>query len=630
MTFIKGAWRLLMVLKDALVLLFLLLFFGLVYAGLSAVRPSLEPVRGALLIELDGAVVEQPAVADPLSLVGRTQQMRQYRLRDVVHAIETGARDPAIKAIVLDLSRFTGAGQVATQRIGAALDMARKAGKPVLSYALAYDNDGYGIAAHGSEIWLDPLGIVAIAGPGGSQPYFKGLIDRLGIKPHVYRVGTYKSFVEPFTRSDQSPEAREASRALMEALWTDWLAKVSAARPKAPIAAYAADPLVVAQRFGGDAAKAAVEMGLVDQLGDEPAFAAHVAQIAGADPEGRPGAFLATRMEDYLRHNRPAAGQGQVGVVTVAGDIVDGEGGPGIAAGDSIRDLINEAVAGGAIKALVVRVDSPGGSVTAAETIRQAVLQARKAGMPVMISMANVAASGGYWISTAGDMIFAEPSTITGSIGVFGIIPSFEDMLAKIGITTDGVKTSPLSGEPDLLGGISPEFDAIAQANVENIYRRFVGLVAAARPIPLDRAESIAEGRVWDGGTARQLKLVDRFGTLEDAVAEAARRANLNGGDARPRYIDPPLDPFAQLIATMRGDAGSARRPAALDWLSLQAWKRRQAALAALAQAQTLATGTAVRADCLECRFFMAPGTGATGSAEVGLAARLVQLVTGR
>jgi protease-4 len=312
-------------------------------------------------------------------------------------------------------------------------------------------------------------------------------------------------------------------------------------------------------------------------------------------------------MEDYLRHHPATGHKGKVGVLTVAGDIVDGEANPGTAAGDSIAKLISDALSDGDIKALVVRVDSPGGSVTGAETIRQALLQVRKAGLPVVISMGNVAASGGYWISTTGDRIFAEPSTITGSIGVFGIIPSFENSLAKIGVTTDGVRTTPLSGEPDVAGGVSPQFDALAQASVENMYRRFVGLVAAARKLTPGDAERIAEGRVWDGGSAHQLRLIDRFGSLEDAVAEAARLAKLRGGDARPRYLDPPSSPFEVIMSTLAAKVTAARRPAALDWLTLQGKRREQAALGAVHDARSLVSGPAIRADCLECRGYGGP-----------------------
>jgi protease-4 len=590
-----------MVVKDALVLIFMLLFFGSLYAVLSTMRPTPTPGKGALLLDLDGSVVEQPSLRDPLAVIDHNQSNKEYRLRDVVYAIETAANDGKIKAVVLDLTRFNGIGQVSAQRVGAAMDKVRKAGKPVLVYSLAYDDDGYALAAHASEVWLSPLGLVALTGPGGSQLYYKGLMDKLGVNAHIYRVGTYKSFVEPFIRTDQSPEAREANQTLANALWASWRADVSRARPKADVATYASNPMIVANRFGGDSAKAALAMHLVDKLGDDFTFGDHVADIAGEDPDNTPGGFATVPLEDYLRHHPPAARQGKVGVVTVAGDIIDGEAGPGTAAGDSISELIADALADGDIRALVVRVDSPGGSVTGAEAIRQAVLQAKADGLPIVISMGNVAASGGYWISTAGDKIFAEPSTVTGSIGVFGILPSFEGALAKIGVTTDGVKTTPLSGEPNVTGGVAPAFNALAQASVENMYRRFVGLVARARRLPQADAERIAEGRVWDGGTAHQLHLVDSFGNLDDAIAEAARRAKLTGSDAAPRWLDPPLDPFQRLLSLAGASDDAAMQPMAGDWLSIEARNQRRMAADAVARVQTMLSGPAIRADCLEC-----------------------------
>lgn len=603
MPFIKGAWRIVMVVKDALVLLFLLLFFGLLYAALSAVRPTAAPITGALVITLDGVVVEQPAQQDPLALIGETQAIHEYRLRDVVHAIETAARDNRVKAVAIDLSRFMGAGQVSAMRIGRALDTVRRAGKPVLVHSLLYDDSGYAIAAHASEVWLDPFGMVALAGPGGSQLYYKGLIDRLGITANIYRVGTYKSFVEPFIRTDQSPESREASTALAGSLWESWTDNTRRARPQAPVADYAANPLVVAERFGGDAAEAALKLKLVDRKGDIHAFADRLIEVAGEDSDN-PLGFAGVTMEEYLLAHPAGKTPGKVGVVSVVGDIVDGEAGPGMAGADTIAGLIADALADQTIEALVVRVDSPGGSVTAAETIRQAVNEAREADMPVVISMGDVAASGGYWISTAGDAIFAEPSTITGSIGVFGILPSFEGSLAKIGITTDGVRTTPLSGEPDILGGVSPTFNQLAQASVEDVYRRFVGLVAASRKLAPAKAEQVAEGRVWAGGTARQLGLVDRFGSLDDAVAEAARRAGLTGGDARALYLDPPPDPVARVLAMLAGGEARASQGVARDWLSRQAGQRRIALRSAIGDAHAMLSGSAIRADCLECRGF--------------------------
>jgi len=610
LAFIKGAWRILVAIKDGLVLLFLLLFFGLLYAALSwSPKPAKSVAAGALTLDLDGTIVEQPVQIDPMALLsGSGPQAKEYRLSDIVTALEAAKDDGKVKAVVLNLDGFMGGGQVALERVGKALDAVRAAKKPVFAFATLYSDDSYQLAAHASETWLDPLGGVAIMGRGGSALYYKGLIDKLGINTHVYRVGTYKSFVEPFIRSDQSPEAKQANQALADALWQDWQEEVAKARPKAKLAAYVADPGKAALGAGGNLAKAAESAGLVDRLGDETAFGRRVAEVAGRSSEKRAGGFASIDLAGYVKARKPA-NDGQIGVLTVAGDIVDGEGGPGAAAGDTISNLLYKALAEKDLKALVVRVDSPGGSVMASEKIRSAIMEAKSKGLPVVVSMGNVAASGGYWVSTPADMIFAEPGTITGSIGVFGILPSFEGTLAKMGITTDGVRTTPLSGQPDLAGGTTPAFDRIMQMSVENIYGRFLGLVAQSRRKTPGEIDAIAQGRVWDGGTARQIGLVDRFGGLEDAIAEAARLAKIDPASARPYRIEKEPDKFAQFIQSMiereEEDKSSSR-----DMLARQAMLQRRWAMQAISDVKALASGAGMKADCLECRGFGAPRAG--------------------
>lgn len=609
MTFLKAVWRFLVGVKDLLALCLLLMFFAGLYALLS-MAPGERPMRvyeGALFVDLDGTLVEQPESADPFSvLFGGEAPVGQYALRDVVGAINAARTDPKVKAVVLDLDGFLGGGQTSLMRVGAALDRVRAAKKPVIAYATLYDDGSYLLAAHASEVWLNPLGGVALTGPGGSNLYFKGLIEKLGITTHIYRVGTYKSAVEPFMRAEQSPEAKAAAQSLVDNLWSYWRENVTRARPAARIDAYSSRPVEAVEAVRGDLAAAAMGARLVDKIGDREAFEAHVAQIAGEGQTSDGPAFAAIALRDYARAQRSGR-NGQVGVLTIAGDIVDGEAGPGTAGGDSIARMLKDALDQRDLKALVVRVDSPGGSVLAAERIRSAIAQAKAQGLPIVVSMGDVAASGGYWVSTTADSIFAEPSTITGSIGVFGIVPSFEGLLAKMGVTTDGVGTTPLSGEPDLLGGVSPEFNRISQLSVENIYSRFLGLVAQARGMRPERVDGIAQGRVWDGGTAHQLGLVDRFGGLEDAVAEAARLAKLDPAKARPFYIEPEVDPFTafvtQLIESEEGASPSTS--ASADLFGRQALARRALLDRAIGEARRLAESGSVQARCLECGAFV-------------------------
>ncbi len=601
MRLVRGLWKLLVGVKDALVLLFMLLFFGLLYAALSA-RPSPAIASGgALFLDLRGTIVEQPAERDPLELIsGQTPVTREYRLRDVLRALDLAATDGRVKAVALDLNAFLGGGQVALTDVGAAMDRVRKAGKPVLAYATGYTDDGYLLAAHASEVWLDPFGAVLVAGPGGSRLYYKGLLEKIGIEPKVYRVGQFKSAVEPYTRSDQSPEAREANQALADALWEAWGANVVAARPRAKVAAYATNPAAAALATRGDLAQAALDAGLVDKLGDRIAFGQRVASIVGeaSGKDRRPGNFRTIPFDGWITANPASTSGTPIGVLTIAGEIVDGEAGPGTAAGDTIAERMLDAVRQNKIKALVVRIDSPGGSVTASERIRGAIIEAKARKIPVVVSMGSVAASGGYWIATAGDRVLAEPATITGSIGVFGILPTFRGTLEKLGLSVDGVKTTPLSGEPDLLAGTSPAFDALLQSSIENIYGLFVGLVAQSRKLPPQRVDEIGQGRVWAGGIARQIGLVDQFGSLDTALAEAAKLARLRPGDTYPLYLDKEPSLRSQIVEmfSQPEDTGEAR-----DAFALGTAIARGKIAGAIGEARSIAAGPTIQVRCLAC-----------------------------
>lgn len=605
MRFLGKVWRLLVGVKDGLVLIVVLLFFGLLYAALSADPYAGSAREGALVLDIAGTIVEQPAERDPLAVIWGSSLVREYRLRDVVHALETAATDDRVKAVALDLDIFTGGGQTALSNVGEALAKVRKAGKPVIAYATGYSDDSYLLAAHASEIWLNPLGAVVIAGPGGSGLYFKGLLDKIGVTANVYRAGTYKAAVEPYTRTNMSDEAREANQALAGALWEDWREDVRRARPKAQLAPYIAAPADRVAAANGDMAKAAVAAGLIDRIGDRTAFGKRLAEIVGTNDEKTPGSYKGIHYAAWVKANPAGSSGGAIGVVTVAGEIVDGPAALGTAGGETIAEAIHKGLAEKNLKALVVRVDSPGGSVLASERIRQAVLDAKAKGLPVVISMGSVAASGGYWIATAGDRIFAEPDTITGSIGVFGILPSFEGTLEKLGIGADGVKTTPLSGEPDLLSGPSPEADRLIQLGVESTYRRFLALVSAARKMPVARIDQIAQGRVWDGGTARQLGLIDGFGSLDAALAEAARLARLDPDTAKPVYLEKEPGFIDRLFASAAGSDGSEE--VSRDVFSRMAGRPEQHLLRGLHDARRILAGPALQARCLECPASAAP-----------------------
>jgi protease-4 len=594
MKFVRAIWKLLVGVKDALVLLLLLLFFGMLYGTLSA-RPA--PVKdGVLDLDLNGSLVEQPARAQ-WSEVASGSRLGQFRLRDLVASLDKARDDSRVKAVALDLDGFTGGGDTAIADLAQAVRRVRAAGKPVIAYGVGYTDASYALASAASEIWLSPLGGVLVTGPGGSNLYYKGLLDKLGVTANVYRVGTYKSAVEPFIRNDMSPEAKQNYMALDHARLETWRQEVKQARPKANIDLFLGNMNGAIAATGGDMAKAALQAGLIDRIGDRREFEARLAQLGGG--EGANGApFKQVKLSSYVPDVVKQKGSGAIGVVTIAGMIVDGKAGPGTAGGDTIAKEIQQGIDKG-MKALVVRVDSPGGSVLASERIRQAELAAKAKKIPIVVSMGSVAASGGYWVSTPADFIYAEPSTITGSIGVFGVIPSFQGTLQKLGVGADGVKTTPLSGEPDLFKGPSPEVNQLIQSGVNSMYGRFLGIVAAARHKTPQQVDQIAQGRVWDGGTAHQIGLVDAFGGMDEAIAKAAQLADL-GNERGVRYLEPSPSFKDQLIAALaanRDDDGASGS----DAFSTLAGAPQEQLAAAFAEVGSILKGPSIQARCIEC-----------------------------
>ncbi|RYE01791.1 MAG: signal peptide peptidase SppA [Sphingomonadales bacterium] len=606
MKLVKGAWKILVGIKDFLVLVFMLLFFTALFAALSH-KPNSAGVRdGALVVAFDGVLTEQPREPDPFAGIGGTGSVtKELRLRDVLRALDAARTDERVKAVVLDMDRFLGGYPAAVSEVAEAVGKVRAANKPVLAYATGYSDDAYAIAANASEIWVHPMGGTLFAGPGGTSLYYKGLIDKLGVNAHVYKVGKFKSAVEPYMLTGMSPEAREANEALYGSIFRQWQAGIAKARPKAKLAGFLAKPDEAVAAARGDIPQANLAAGLVDKLGDRLAFGKRVAEIAGA-PSGKPvGNFNTIRLTDFVAANPAPRGGDAIGVITVAGEIVDGKAGPGTAGGDTVSALLLKGLATKNLKALVVRVDSPGGSAMASEQIRQAVLQAKAQGLPVVVSMGSLAASGGYWVSTAGDTIFAEPDTITGSIGIFGILPTFEKSLAKIGVTSDGVQTTPLSGQPNVLGGTNAVTDRILQSAIEQGYQRFITLVAGARRMTPQRVDEIGQGRVWIGGVAHQLGLVDRFGGLSAAIEEAARRAKLDPAKVHAVYLEKEgsgwVKFFNDLTREEKKDNDWTDAPGGEDAFARIASAQRALVAQALGDARRMAKGGSVQARCLEC-----------------------------
>ncbi|WP_353217976.1 signal peptide peptidase SppA [Sandarakinorhabdus sp.] len=595
-------WRVIVGIKDALVLAVLLLFFIAVSAALSGAAPAVVPDGAALVVSIDGGIVDQASETTAFDALNGNVAS-ELQVRDLVTAIDRAAADKRIKALVLELDLFAGGGQANIAAISDAIARFRKAGKPVHSWATAYSDDSWQLAAGANRIWLNPMGGVIFAGPGGSQLYFARALEKLQIDVNVFRVGTYKSFVEPFTRSSASPEAKAADQALVDSLWGSWLADAKRLRPAADVPAYIAQLPQRLGQAGGDSAKAALAANLVDQLGDRAAFDAAMVKLVGEADLEPWGHFAGVSLDDYLAATSPAASGSDdaVGVVYVSGNIVDGDAPRGTAGSATIREALEQALAeDDNIKALVVRVDSGGGSVTASEEIRTALLAAKADGLPVVASFGPVAASGGYWVGTAADEIFAQASTITGSIGVFAVFPSFPRALNELGINTDGVKSTPYSGEPDIVAGLSPAVRQVLQMGVENTYRRFISLVAKARKLPEAEVDGIAQGRVWTGTDAKRLKLVDTLGGLDAAVAAAAKRAGIQG---LPRVvaIEKPEPAWVQAIKSF--GSNEAEQQARDPWARAMLASRQQL-LAGIADLGFLASGkgATMQALCIECQ----------------------------
>ncbi|MGQ0586822.1 MAG: signal peptide peptidase SppA [Gammaproteobacteria bacterium] len=501
----------------------------------------------------------------------------QTPVRDLTDALEKGADDPRISVAVLKLVQMWGAGFAQAQEIATAVKKFRAAGKPVYAYGPGYDQASYLMAAQAETLTLDPMGMVLIEGLDVYQNFFKEGLDKLGVNVHIFRVGEYKSAVEPFERNDMSAEAKEANLDWLGDLWLTYRREAGAARklPDTAVQAYVETMATALTQNGGDAAGLAKAARLIDEIETQQEFRARVAKIVGWDDER--GTFRQvnhTQYLDVLEHERglsPPNGDKIVELVVAQGEIVDGDSEPGLAGADTIARQLAEARLDDDVAAVVLRIDSPGGSVFASERIRREVKALQADRKPVVVSMGNVAASGGYWIAMDADEIWAHDTTITGSIGIFALLPTFEKPLAKMGIHTDGVGTTPLAGAFRADRPLSPDATTVIQTQLEQGYKLFTEGVAAARELPIAKVQEIARGRVWSGADAIALGLVDQVGNLNDAIAAAARLARLEPDAWRLREAVEerplPLLRVLELVGTSR------MRAAAKAWLPEAALK---------------------------------------------------------
>ncbi len=551
---LASIWRGLNGLRKVLHLV-LMLFIFLVFFGAMAGTPPIMPNKAALFIQPSGVLVEQ-LEGDPFDralteLLGDTPP--QTLVQDIVDALEFARTDERITAVHLELSMLASGGLNKLQRVADAIDAFQESGKPVVASGDYFAQQGYYLAAHADELYLHPEGLVLLQGYGSYRNYFKDAIDLLRIDWNVFKVGTHKSFVEPYTRMDMSPEDRESRSRLINQFWNTYQQDVVTARglPAGAIDDYAQNMVERVGSANGDTAAAARDMGLVDDLLTRIALRDRIMEYAGADSEDE-ALYSSVSMRDYLGQMRllhkPRKKAENVAIVVAAGEILDGSQPPGTVGGDSAAALLRKALQDESVKAVVLRVDSPGGSAFASEVIANEIEALQEAGKPVVASMSSVAASGGYWISAGADKVIASPSTVTGSIGVFGMIPTFQRSLATLGVATDGVATTPWvrALRPDL--EMTDSTKQLVQMLVENVYDDFVSRVSEHRGLDKQTVDSIGQGQVWTGTDALENGLVDQLGGLDDAVAVAAGLVGLEEGTYSRKTIEPELSPTQQMI----------------------------------------------------------------------------------
>jgi protease-4 len=529
-------------------LIILIAFFWALFGG------GLKPLapKTALVLDLKGELVEERAgsvrdsVVAGLSGNGR----RLVRLPDVLKALDGAAKDNNVSEVLVLLDELDGGGLASVREIGAGIERVKAAGKRVVVWGGNFDQKRYLIAAHASEIYLHPMGMVLIEGFGRHRNYYRDALDKVGVTVNLMKVGTYKSFAEPFIGNGPSQAAQEADSFLYNGLWTAYTAEVEQAR-KLPAGAIAKGIDELPQRLqaaNGNAAKVALDWKLIDGVKTRDEVRAMFIKRGAYDD--RIKSFRQVSFGDYVARNPEKPFGDAVAVVVAAGDITEGTGGPGMVGGISTANLIRSVREDSSVKAVVLRVNSPGGSAYGSELIRRELELTRAAGKPVVVSMGDVAASGGYWISMAADEVIADPSTVTGSIGVFAILPTADKVVDKLGIHTAGVTTTWLADAYNPLRPLDPRFGQLIQSSINHVYDEFTTKAAVARKTTPAKIDEVGQGRVWTGTQARERGLVDRLGSYRDALRSAAKRANL-GEDFRVTYAEQPTTLAERVLERM-------------------------------------------------------------------------------
>ena len=551
--------------------LVVVLFFIAIVAGVFVDDLQPMPERGALYLAPSGTLVDQRSYIDPVSEIFSQPGQRDTEtlVRDIVQALDHAQYDERITHVLLDTNYMAGGSIAKLEEISGALQRFKQSGKPIIAIGDNFSQSQYFLAAHADEIILNPLGSVMLTGFGSYSSYFKEALDKLKINVHVFRVGKYKSAVEPFLGKGMSDEARADRLELVDSLWQFYTSRVEQLRglPTGALNDLANNMHLRLAEENGDIAALALQQGLIDRIATRSETKAHLLQIL---PNSN-GDFDSVPMAAYLNHMKLSSlktvnkGRPEIAVVIASGSIIDGNQPEGTIGGDTLAEMFASIEEDNQVKAVVLRVDSPGGSAFASDVIRDSIASLRKNNIPVVVSMGSYAASGGYWIATESDKILALSTTITGSIGVFGVIPTFEDSLSAMGIYSDGVGTTNIAGMLQLNRTMTPEAKMIMQSGVEHVYTRFLTLVADARESTPSAIHEIAQGRVWTGKKALELGLVDELGDLNDAIASAATLAGVS--DYKIDYRRKPLSFMEQLMMEVSGNMN-----AAVSAIGLQNW----------------------------------------------------------
>lgn len=534
------------------------------------------PQKGALVLNIHGRLVEQLHYESPFSLLSGQPSDKETEtlLSDVIFAIERATYDDRITVLVLNLDRMQNSSLSKITAIGEALKRFKASGKKVIAYGDAYTQTQYLLASFADSIYLDPYGSVIINGLARYRTYFKSMLDKLKIQVNVFRVGQFKSAIEPFTRNRMSQPAKYANRGWLNELWGSYLKHIKDNRNLKDQQLILTETALIRalEQYQGNAALLAEKLRWIDERLDYTAFNKKMIELVGQNLHHE---YQHIDFQDYLTYlnQHPYQTMGNIGLIVAEGEIFDGYQPPGSIGGDSTVQLLKQAEFNNQIKAVVLRIDSPGGSAFASEKIRRAVVDLQQAGKPVVVSMGSVAASGGYWMAMDADFIYATPTTLTGSIGVFGMVPTFDQSLREIGVNVDGIGTTPWAGY-SVLRPLTPTLKKSIQLSVEHIYQEFIQNVARSRELKIRDVNIIAQGRIWSGMRAKKIGLVDELGDLNNAIYKAAELAKIDQLDTQLIDIQPSMEEvfLSMLIGQFRTYTSTPTTPAnsLRQWLQTQ------------------------------------------------------------